>query len=35
MWDPRTCEKTMKLRGHMDNVKTVVLNAEGTQVGIS
>ena len=32
VWDPRTCEKVMKLRGHMDNVKTVVLNAEGTQV---
>lgn len=32
VWDPRTCEKVMKLRGHLDNVKTVVLNPEGTQV---
>lgn len=24
----------MKLRGHMDNVKSVILNAEGTQVNV-
>ena len=31
MWDPRTCAKLMKLKGHTDNVKALVLNREGTQ----
>jgi len=30
-WDPRTCQKLMKLRGHTDNVKALVLNKDGTQ----
>ena len=32
VWDPRTCQKLMKLKGHTDNVKALVLNREGTQV---
>lgn len=32
MWDPRTCSKVMKLKGHTDNVKSIIINAEGTQV---
>lgn len=31
IWDPRTCDRLMKLRGHTDNVRTVLLNREGTQ----
>ena len=31
MWDPRTCAKLMKLKGHSDNVKALVLNRDGTQ----
>ncbi|KAK2176594.1 hypothetical protein NP493_653g01034 [Ridgeia piscesae] len=31
VWDPRTCQKLMKLKGHTDNVKALVLNREGTQ----
>ncbi|CAH1799827.1 unnamed protein product [Owenia fusiformis] len=31
VWDPRTCQKLMKLKGHSDNVKALVLNREGTQ----
>ena len=32
VWDPRTCQKLMKLKGHSDNVKALVLNRDGTQV---
>ena len=32
VWDPRTCAKVMKLKGHTDNVKSIAINAEGTQV---
>ena len=32
VWDPRTCQKMMKLRGHSDNVKAIVINRDGTQV---
>lgn len=32
VWDPRTCQKMMKLKGHSDNVKALVLNRDGTQV---
>ena len=32
VWDPRTCSKVMKLKGHIDNVKSIIINAEGTQV---
>ncbi|XP_062585937.1 WD repeat-containing protein 48-like [Saccostrea cucullata] len=31
VWDPRTCQKIMKLKGHTDNVKALVLNRDGTQ----
>lgn len=31
IWDPRTCQKLMKLKGHTDNVKALVLNRDGTQ----
>ncbi|XP_077560332.1 WD repeat-containing protein 48 isoform X2 [Haemaphysalis longicornis] len=31
VWDPRTCQKMPKLKGHTDNVKALVLNREGTQ----
>ena len=31
VWDPRTCAKQMKLKGHVDNVKALTLNAEGTE----
>ncbi|XP_023931013.1 WD repeat-containing protein 48-like [Lingula anatina] len=31
VWDPRTCQKLMKLRGHADNVKAIVINRDGTQ----
>lgn len=32
IWDPRTCTKTMKLKGHSDNVKSVILKDDGTEV---
>ena len=32
VWDPRTCAKLMKLKGHADNVKALILNKDGTQV---
>lgn len=31
LWDPRTQEKLMKLRGHKDNVRAVKLSRDGTQ----
>lgn len=31
IWDPRTCQKLMKLKGHTDNVKAIVVNRDGTQ----
>ncbi|XP_067928731.1 WD repeat-containing protein 48-like [Watersipora subatra] len=31
VWDPRTCQKQMKLKGHTDNIKAIVLNHDGTQ----
>lgn len=34
VWDPRTCQKLMKLKGHSDNVKALVINRDGTQVDI-
>ena len=34
VWDPRTCAKMMKLKGHADNVKALILNKDGTQVSI-
>ena len=32
VWDPRTCQKQMKLKGHTDNIKAIVINRDGTQV---
>ncbi|EJW86333.1 hypothetical protein WUBG_02758 [Wuchereria bancrofti] len=34
VFDPRACQKLMKLRGHTDNVKAVVVNRDGTQACI-
>ncbi|XP_025091366.1 WD repeat-containing protein 48-like isoform X2 [Pomacea canaliculata] len=31
VWDPRSCQKLMKLKGHTDNVKAIVINRDGTQ----
>lgn len=31
VWDPRSCNKLMKLKGHTDNVKCIVVNSEGSQ----
>lgn len=31
VWDPRTCDKLMKLVGHKDNVKALLVNRDGTQ----
>ncbi|XP_054266691.1 WD repeat-containing protein 48-like [Macrosteles quadrilineatus] len=31
VWDPRSCNKLMKLIGHADNVKALVVNRDGTQ----
>lgn len=35
VWDPRTCQKMMKLKGHTDNIKAIVVNKDGTQVSYS
>uniref|UniRef100_A0A3Q4HDN5 WD repeat-containing protein 48 n=1 Tax=Neolamprologus brichardi TaxID=32507 RepID=A0A3Q4HDN5_NEOBR len=35
VWDPRTCAKLMKLKGHTDNVKSLLLNRDGTQQCLS
>jgi WD repeat-containing protein 48 len=32
IWDPRTCQKLMKLKGHTENVKALLVNRDGTQV---
>lgn len=32
VWDPRTCQKIMKLRGHTDNIRAIILNYDGTKV---
>ncbi|KAF6021880.1 WDR48 [Bugula neritina] len=32
VWDPRACHKNMmKLKGHTDNIKSIVVNRDGTQ----
>ncbi|XP_015922477.1 WD repeat-containing protein 48 isoform X2 [Parasteatoda tepidariorum] len=31
VWDPRSCQKMMKLKGHSDNVKALAINRDGTQ----
>lgn len=30
VWDPRSCNKQMKLKGHTDNVKALVVKRDGT-----
>lgn len=35
VWDPRTGSKTMKLRGHTDNVRALLLDSTGRWVGLS
>lgn len=32
IWDPRTCNRIMKLKGHSENVKALVVSTDGTQV---
>lgn len=32
IWDPRTCNRIMKLRGHSENVKALVISTDGSQV---
>ena len=33
VWDPRTCVKLMKLKGHTENVKALIINKDSSQVG--
>lgn len=32
VWDSRTCMKIAKLRGHSDNIRSIVVNRDGTMV---
>lgn len=32
VWDPRTDDKLMKLKGHTDNVRALLLSPDGTTV---
>lgn len=32
IWDPRTCTRIMKLRGHAENVRALVVSPDGSQV---
>lgn len=32
IWDPRTCNRIMKLRGHTENIRALVVSSDGTQV---
>lgn len=32
VWDPRTCQKIIKLRGHSENIRAISVNREGTLV---
>ena len=32
LWDPRTCSKIMKLKGHTHNIRHLLLNKDGTQL---
>lgn len=32
IWDPRTCNKIAKLKGHTENVKALIVSEDGTQV---
>lgn len=31
VWDPRSCQKLMKLKGHSDNVRALVVSRDGSQ----
>jgi WD repeat-containing protein 48 len=31
VWDPRNCQKLMKLKGHSDNVRALLVSRDGTQ----
>ncbi|GFZ02837.1 transducin/WD40 repeat-like superfamily protein [Actinidia rufa] len=35
VWDPRTGSKTIKLRGHTDNIRALLLDSTGRLVGLS
>ena len=32
LWDPRTCAKSMKLKGHTHNIRYLILDKDGTHV---
>lgn len=32
IWDPRTCNRIMKLKGHSENVKALVVSVDGSQI---
>lgn len=32
LWDPRTCNRLMKLKGHTENIKALVVSPDGQQV---
>lgn len=32
VWDPRSCSRVTKLKGHTDNVRALRLNRDGTLV---
>ncbi|EPB77348.1 hypothetical protein ANCCEY_03583 [Ancylostoma ceylanicum] len=32
IWDPRTCQKIMKLRGHTENIRAIVISPDGTKL---
>lgn len=31
-WDPRTCNRLIKLKGHTENIKALVISTDGTQI---
>ena len=35
VWDVKTCERIMRLKGHTDNVRAVKMNRDGTLVSRS
>lgn len=32
IWDPRSCQKIAKLRGHTDNIRALAVDRSGTQI---
>lgn len=32
IWDPRSCQKIAKLRGHTDNIRALLVDRSGTQI---